>query len=1077
MGEETPRVDARGARAFDATLSVPGREELKQTGMRVRVVPAPAWTPRASREAAFQACETDAPVGGAAGASASAPNAAETRKNAPLFENTENIFAAPPDAWSTPVTPAAMGAMTVIGFWEPGGGVDPLGALHLIAGARGPSARLVAAPSCFEKEKEATSETNLEGVEALHAELSEKMKTAVVSIAGGKREVHLCAIPADDPDETTERVPPRDPDATRSKTANAEEVLKATETETETAAENAAGAPRKKEGFHFLAFETRAMAPFHHAPILAQKQLAVIFDLDETLLQAFTLSSLDRRADAIRKAHESAERAGGDGGDEKGLFLQSRAAREASDAATDAAGKTVAGALGAQPARAFADRPPADALRQARQRREEDMARLKHDRAMLMQYVAENCVTDARGRRHAAAAESATTAPGEVTFRPVIRLPSPHCRGGQMIFTRIDPANKGTSMLVHVRPGWEEMHGYLAGLDRARGAARERAASRCAAFVCTMSEPSYAQEMWRLLDPRGALIAAKDLAHKVVSVKQGAELKTLDKAVGPWGVAKSLCVVLDDRTAVWEPRARPHILAVAPFMPYATDTGPGLRGEAPGEAGVLGAARRMLDKTRMDLFMTYERFARFHAARPNAPFEPPARALTPAARPVEPREVEKAEPPPREEQLEPLPEPLREVFRTSRPQPPDVAQTLPPLMRAHAKEAAREVAQMGGAARSAAGAGSRLNAMLGGIAAPQKRASAAKTLASASFGKSAGADLNPNAARDPSGADDGAREKAKAAAAAAIKLAAEEKARERAERETRNAPERPFASGAEGDEGDGDKSDLSGPGVDSDEERARKEDARAEAGLGESSESDSEPDDLAKASARAPGDARGEEAKATRGAKKDAPRKRRNACQTCAERGLTPTDHFRFCKSCPFHPEHVGEKGKKPNKTAAEASPATDEKRAQTAPASERSASDSEAAATGEEEDGGGERETSSRSPSLEPAPKPARRKPKKARGLRDGGDAGSDGNERAESLDAESLEHAEQSEDAGDDATAAKRKRRDEKAWSPPPEVTAESEIPAAKPSPSKPNAKKQKVSQKSQREAMLKKLSGKRR
>jgi hypothetical protein len=173
----------------------------------------------------------------------------------------------------------------------------------------------------------------------------------------------------------------------------------------------------------------------------------------------------------------------------------------------------------------------------------------------------------------------------------------------------------------------------------------------------------------------------------------------------------------------------------------------------------------------------------------------------------------------------------------------------------------------------------------------------------------------------------------------------------------------------------------------------------------------------------------------------------------------------------------VGEKGKKPNKTAAEASPATDEKRAQTALASERSASDSEAAATGEEEDGGGERETSSRSPSLEPAPKPARRKPKKARGLRDGGDAGSDGNERAESLDAESLEHAEQSEDAGDDATAGKRKRRDEKAWSPPPEVTAESEIPAAKPSPSKPNAKKQKVSQKSQREAMLKKLSGKRR
>ena len=577
--EETPRVDARGARAFDATLSVPGREELKQTGMRVRVVPAPAWTPRASREAAFQACETDAPVSGAAGASASAPNAAETRKNA--FE--KNVFAAPPDNWSTPVTPAVLGAMTVIGFWEPGGGVDPLGALHLIAGARGPNARLVAARSSVsrrngdEGEKEATSETNRElgvsGVEALHAELSEKMKTAVVSIAGGKREVHLCAIPADDPDETMERVPtPGGAETpTRRAPANQSKSKPPSTTRASTAARK-----KEKEECHFLAFETRAMAPFYHSPILAQKQLAVIFDLDETLLQAFTLSSLDRRADAIRRAHFDT----GDG------FLQSRRGRgerRRDGRRRQNRRRRARGSAGAR----LRGSSPADALRQARQRREEDMARLKHDRAMLMQYVAENCVTDARGRRHAATAESATTAPGEVTFRPVIRLPSPHCRGGQMIFTRIDPANKGTSMLVHVRPGWEEMHGYLAGLDRARARARERAASRCAAFVCTMSEPSYAQEMWRLLDPRGALIAAKDLAHKVVSVKQGAELKTLDKAVGPWGVAKSLCVVLDDRTAVWEPRARPHILAVAPFMPYATDTGPGLRGEAPGEAGVL----------------------------------------------------------------------------------------------------------------------------------------------------------------------------------------------------------------------------------------------------------------------------------------------------------------------------------------------------------------------------------------------------------------------------------------------------------------------------------------------------------
>ena len=52
-------------------------------------------------------------------------------------------FAPPPDAWSTPLTPEVLGEMTVIGFWEPGRGLDPLPALHLMAGARGPSARLV----------------------------------------------------------------------------------------------------------------------------------------------------------------------------------------------------------------------------------------------------------------------------------------------------------------------------------------------------------------------------------------------------------------------------------------------------------------------------------------------------------------------------------------------------------------------------------------------------------------------------------------------------------------------------------------------------------------------------------------------------------------------------------------------------------------------------------------------------------------------------------------------------------------------------------------------------------------------
>jgi predicted secreted acid phosphatase len=35
----------------------------------------------------------------------------------------------------------------------------------------------------------------------------------------------------------------------------------------------------------FLGFETKEMAPFHTQPLLMDKKLVVIFDLDETLLQ------------------------------------------------------------------------------------------------------------------------------------------------------------------------------------------------------------------------------------------------------------------------------------------------------------------------------------------------------------------------------------------------------------------------------------------------------------------------------------------------------------------------------------------------------------------------------------------------------------------------------------------------------------------------------------------------------------------------------------------------------------------------------------------------------------------------
>ena len=332
---------------------------------------------------------------------------------------------------------------------------------------------------------------------------------------------------------------------------------------------------------------------------------------------------------------------------------------------------------------------------------------------MLAQFISENAVVDRRtGTRHEAKMEACATAPGEHTFRPVIRLPSPHVRGGSIVFTRIDPANRGTSMIIHTRPGWNELYAYLSGSDRA-GRGDAPPTPRCSAYVCTMSEAAYAQEMWRLLDPRGLLIPQRDLQSRVVSVKQGEELKTIARATRGARMSRELCVILDDRTSVWTENEREHILAVAPFMPYATDTGPGLKGEAPGEAGVLGAARRMIDAARMDVFMTFDKFAKFHAAFPNLPFEAPpnagarSRQKTGAEEDADASDGE-GKSSSGDEKAD-ASNPSR-ASKSTRPAMPDAGAVLPQLMEKNAKQASNAIAQMGGATRSAAGAGSRLQA-------------------------------------------------------------------------------------------------------------------------------------------------------------------------------------------------------------------------------------------------------------------------------------------------------------------------------------------------------------------------------
>lgn len=71
--------------------------------------------------------------------------------------------------------------------------------------------------------------------------------------------------------------------------------------------------------------------------------------------------------------------------------------------------------------------------------------------------------------------------------------------------------NRDTSVLVRLRPAWDELRTYLTARGR----------RRFEVYVCTMAERDYALEIWRLLDPGSHLINAKQLMDRVVCVKSG----------------------------------------------------------------------------------------------------------------------------------------------------------------------------------------------------------------------------------------------------------------------------------------------------------------------------------------------------------------------------------------------------------------------------------------------------------------------------------------------------------------------------------------------------------------------------
>ena len=138
----------------------------------------------------------------------------------------------------------------------------------------------------------------------------------------------------------------------------------------------------------------------------------------------------------------------------------------------------------------------------------------------------------------------------------------------------------------------------------------------------------------------------------------------------------------------------------------------------------------MIDAARMDVFMTFDKFAKFHAAFPNRRSR---RRRTRARGRDKTGPEEDAERAGREgksssgDEKADASNPSR-ASKSTRPAMPDAGAVLPQLMEKNAKQASNAIAQMGGATRSAAGAGSRLQAMLGGIAAPRSNAATARPI-------------------------------------------------------------------------------------------------------------------------------------------------------------------------------------------------------------------------------------------------------------------------------------------------------------------------------------------------------------
>ncbi|XP_048534997.1 RNA polymerase II C-terminal domain phosphatase-like 1 [Triticum urartu] len=182
-----------------------------------------------------------------------------------------------------------------------------------------------------------------------------------------------------------------------------------------------------------------------------------------------------------------------------------------------------------------------------------EIKRYQDDRSILKQYIEGDQVYD-DGKMYKVQPEIVPPLSDnhQSLTRPVIRLQEKN-----IILTRINPLIRDTSVLVRLRPAWEDLRSYLIARGR----------KRFEVYVCTMAERDYALEMWRLLDPDSRLINSVQLSDRMVCVKSGLK-KSLLNVFHDGSCHPGMALVIDDRLKVWDEKDQSRVHVVPAFTPY-----------------------------------------------------------------------------------------------------------------------------------------------------------------------------------------------------------------------------------------------------------------------------------------------------------------------------------------------------------------------------------------------------------------------------------------------------------------------------------------------------------------------------